>query len=114
MGAIIGAIGVGIVVQLALRAMFEWRVIDQPDPAHPIAVEGGPACDGFFMWVPEEGAYRVELRTSDGTTTSSWTRKEVVVQDFLIVSLGDSYGSGEGSPDRPVDTSALTAADQAW
>ena len=27
-GAVIGAIGVGIVVQLALRAMFEWRVVE--------------------------------------------------------------------------------------
>jgi hypothetical protein len=35
-GAVIGAIGVGIVVQLALRAMFEWRAIE---------AKGGPEAE---------------------------------------------------------------------
>ena len=26
----------------------------------------------------------------------------IVVQDFLVVALGDSFGSGQGNPDKPI------------
>lgn len=92
---------------------FQWRLIDQP-AATPIAVQGGPACDGSFLEVPEEGTYRLELRLEQSGVTSVPLVRQVVVQDWLIVALGDSYGSGEGAPDVPIDTSALAAADAAW
>ena len=48
--------------------------------------------------VPREGAYRVVVRmkTSDGVLRGE---RDILVQDWLIVGLGDSNGSGEGSPD---------------
>src|SRR6266508_2777931 len=48
-------------------ATYHWTVIDQPNPASPITVQGGPGCGNFFMDVPEEGTYRVDLVVdSDG------------------------------------------------
>ncbi len=90
-------------------ATYEWRVVEQP-----LAVTGGPGCGDFELTVPEEGTYRVELQITDGNGSSGWVRQEVVVQDFLIVSLGDSYGSGEGSPDVPLDLGFLAAEEEAW
>lgn len=93
---------------------FHWRLLDQPHPASPILVQGGPTCDGFFLEVPEEGSYRVELKVEQADVLSAPLVQEVVVQDWLIVSVGDSYGSGEGAPDIPIDQSKLTEADAAW
>ena len=93
---------------------YHWRLIDQPVPSAPLAVQGGPSCDGFFLVVPEEGTYRLELRAGQSGVMSNPVVREVVVQDWLIVALGDSYGSGEGAPDIPIDQSALTAAEAAW
>jgi hypothetical protein len=62
-----------------------------------------------------QGAYQVELTITnpDGTPFEGRAepyRQEVVVRDYLIVSLGDSYASGEGNPDVPqvVDDSRTT------
>lgn len=94
-------------------AAISWTVVDQPDPAVPLVVRGGPGCDQYWFDAPEEGAYRIELTAAaDGATTT--VRREVVVQDWLIVALGDSYGSGEGAPDIPIDTGALLRAQEAW
>lgn len=41
-----------------------------------------------------------------GGETASVSR-DVVVQDWLIVAIGDSYGSGEGSPDIPISLDLL-------
>ena len=95
---------------------FRWRVIDQPEPltGPAVSVIGGPECHTFQLNVPEEGAYRVGLQvTADGVTSAEVIR-EVVVQDFLIVSLGDSYGSGEGTPDQPVDLAKAREAEEKW
>ena len=49
-----------------------------------------------------EGTYPVVLTVEDGEGELGVVARDVVVQDWLIVALGDSYGSGEGSPDQPV------------
>jgi PKD domain len=95
-------------------ATFHWTVIDQPDPLAPIGVQGGPGCGDFFLDVPEEGAYRVDLVVESNGEQSAPLRREVVVQDWLIVSMGDSYGSGEGAPDFPIDQTELAEAQAAW
>jgi hypothetical protein len=48
-----------------------------------------------------QGAYPVdlEIELADGTTTS--VVQTVVVRDLVVVSIGDSVGSGEGNPDIP-------------
>lgn len=52
-----------------------------------------------------EGTYDLSLTidATDGFTTNSATGSIVVsIQDFLIVSMGDSYASGEGNPEKHV------------
>lgn len=46
-----------------------------------------------------EGVYRVEVVVARGDRVLRASRR-VVVQDFLIVGIGDSNGAGEGDPDR--------------
>ena len=86
-------------------ATFSFRVLGGAGTVH-----GGPGCDDFFARFPAEGTYQVEL-TVEGDGGESVVVQEIVVQDFLIVSLGDSYGSGEGVPDEQVLDSELAAAD---
>ena len=95
-------------------AVLTWTVIDQPDPAHPIRVtQDGDGCADYDLEVPAEGTYRVQLTAEqDGASTTSTVA--VVVQDWLIVSLGDSYGSGEGVPDLPISPKEYEEFLQAW
>jgi hypothetical protein len=47
-----------------------------------------------------EGTYAVRMKVTapSGAVLGTWTQ-DVVVKDLLIVSLGDSYASGEGNPE---------------
>lgn len=53
-----------------------------------------------------EGRYQVSLEVA---AALPWGRaagrssREVVVEDFLVVAVGDSFASGEGNPERPRD-----------
>ncbi|MDO8616611.1 MAG: PKD domain-containing protein [Dehalococcoidia bacterium] len=49
-----------------------------------------------------EGSYEVEVIATDDEGDEGTLTKTVIVQDWLIVALGDSYGSGEGNPDKPI------------
>lgn len=52
-----------------------------------------------------EGTFTAKLTYRDPSTNAEvGSEKQVKVQDYLIVSLGDSYGSGEGAVDRPIPT----------
>lgn len=57
---------------------------------------------------PSQGSYDVRLRITQGAQTAEYQRT-VVVKDWFIFSLGDSYGSGEGAPDL---TRAQTSDDE--
>jgi PKD repeat protein len=57
------------------------------------------ACNAFEYEFPEEGSYTVSLVVEDSAGEEELKVEEVVVRDLLIFGLGDSYGSGEGSPD---------------
>jgi lysophospholipase L1-like esterase len=54
------------------------------------------------------GKYKVKLEASGlaGTTQTVTTTTSIQVKDVLIVSIGDSYGSGEGNPVVPANESA--------
>ncbi len=69
---------------------YAWRVDGTQRP------ETG--CQSAFSFLTT-GAHTVELsiRAADGRTRSY--HRTIPVKDYLIVSLGDSYGSGEGAPD---------------
>ena len=54
-----------------------------------------------------EGKYKVKLQASGlaGTTEPITTSTTIQVKDVLIVSIGDSYASGEGNPVVPANES---------
>lgn len=56
-------------------------------------------CDGFEYDFPAEGEYQVSLVVEDGSGEQMAQTQVIEVRDLLIFGLGDSYGSGEGSPD---------------
>lgn len=62
----------------------------------------GPSASCTLSRSLAEGTYRVTLTVEDEEGDVGTVSREVVVQDWLIVSLGDSYGSGEGAPDQPI------------
>ena len=60
------------------------------------------SCNGFSYEFPSEGSYQVTLAVTSGAGETAEHSKELFVQDWLIVSLGDSYASGQGVPDIPI------------
>jgi hypothetical protein len=55
---------------------------------------------------PAEGVYEVAFAERDGNgKLLGSVKKPITVQDFLIVSIGDSVASGEGNPEVPSLTS---------
>ena len=60
-------------------------------------------CDGFSFDFPNEGSFMVTLTATNTEGESASFTHEVIVQDWLVVSWGDSYASGEGNPDISVD-----------
>ncbi|MBW1907412.1 MAG: PKD domain-containing protein [Deltaproteobacteria bacterium] len=56
-------------------------------------------CDGFEYEFPAEGPYSVSLEVEDSSGEQMEQTEAIVVRDLLIFGIGDSYGSGEGSPD---------------
>jgi PKD repeat protein len=56
-------------------------------------------CDGFAYEFPAEGEYSVSLAVEDSSGEEIEQTEVIVVRDLLIFGIGDSYGSGEGSPD---------------
>ena len=52
--------------------------------------------------VPGPGIYEVTVRTLRGNADAAPARKATLkIQDFLVVSIGDSAASGQGNPDIP-------------
>ncbi len=88
--------------------VYQWSVLAEPAVQVREPRSGGD-CDDFYADFPEEGTYRVGLRTKDSLLSpfGETTWMDVVVQDWLVISMGDSYGSGEGAPDVPIDPNSL-------
>ncbi|MDP3909911.1 MAG: hypothetical protein Q8Q14_05935 [Gemmatimonadales bacterium] len=57
-----------------------------------------------------EGAYDVALHVVSASGSSAWAEQVVTVQDWLVVSFGDSYASGEGVPEVAQANEALLEA----
>jgi hypothetical protein len=64
-------------------------------------------CDGLSHTFSRESVYRVSLTVFSTNGPMATTTRDVTVQDFLIVGLGDSYGAGEGSPNVELPPSLL-------
>jgi len=62
-------------------------------------VGNGPLTSCRF---PLQGDYSVTLTVTGAVSPPATLIQKVSVKDILIVSLGDSYASGEGNPDTPM------------
>lgn len=60
----------------------------------------------FSHQFPKEYQYQVSVRLTDDVDDSAVVDETVTVQDWLIIAVGDSYGSGEGNPEKPVTAQA--------
>lgn len=83
-------------------ARYTWTVDGQQ-------VASSTSCSGASFDAPEEGTYQVTLTVEDTGGASSSTTQPVVVQDWLVFGLGDSYGSGEGNPEVPIPSAQVSA-----
>jgi len=79
--------------------LYSWvvRGVDDPGFSQSREVE---SCQ-LSIQVPAEGAYEVLLTVRGQDGQAATTMQRVVLKDLLIVSIGDSYASGEGNPDVP-------------
>lgn len=75
---------------------------DSPITRYQFSIAGVPSYDGAgcgpLVSVPEQGTYEVSLTITDANGLESTTSRTITVKDLLVVSIGDSYGSGEGVP----------------
>jgi lysophospholipase L1-like esterase len=76
---------------------YSWTFLPEDSPR--VAVYRTTGSCRIRIPLPAEGVYDVSLtvRARDGRAATVMRR--VVLRDMLIVSLGDSYASGEGSPE---------------
>jgi len=65
------------------------------------AFVGAVADCQFAHLFPEEGVYRISLIITDDAGDTALLEEAITVQDWLIIAVGDSYGSGEGNPIKP-------------
>lgn len=73
----------------------------------------GAACGGMTWYFPEEGVYEVTLEVLDSAGGQAHVIRDIAVQDWLVVALGDSFGSGQGNPDLPIPGSLFSATEAA-
>lgn len=78
-----------------------------------VFVQSSDSCSGFFQIFPTEGSHLVSLRVTPAFGLSSTVSHIVNVQDWLVLGLGDSYGSGEGNPDIPISVELFTQTQRA-
>jgi hypothetical protein len=91
-----------------------WTIVSYTwDIDHQLAGEG-THCAGFTHYFPAEGSYEITLKVRDSNGGEAHVIETIVVQDFLVVALGDSYGSGQGNPDKPMSNSDLERIRQAY
>jgi len=68
----------------------------------PAVMADNPATCKFSYGFPKEDTFQVQLELRDtASNVVGQKQKPVIVQDWLIVSIGDSVASGEGNPDKP-------------
>lgn len=75
-------------------ALYTWR-----STAGTATGRGGSGCE-VSQRFPAEGDYQVQLEVRFPTGRVERFDRTVSVQDWLVVSIGDSVASGEGNPDR--------------
>ena len=75
---------------------------DAPITRYQFSIPGASLYDGDgcgpIVYLPAQGTYEVSLTATDADGRTSTTSHAITVKDLLVVSIGDSYGSGEGVP----------------
>ncbi len=79
--------------QGAAIVSFTWEIAGVAGPP-------SPTCKATHDF-PELDTYPVRLTVTQNDGQSDSVTKDVAVKDFLVVSIGDSFGSGQGNPDQP-------------
>lgn len=87
---------------------YEWRISGPGGSG--VYHRVGPNLDLFLPEGDHEIDLRVRVRLPWGSVTLR-SRGTMVVNDVLVVTIGDSYASGEGSPDVPRGNGAARWAD---
>lgn len=76
-----------------------WEINGKPQP---------PRAECRFAWdFDRPGKHTVGLMVTKRGAQPVVVRREIELRDWLIVSIGDSYASGEGTPDVPQQYDAL-------
>ena len=88
-------------------SLYEWSVGGD-------LVNSATQCQGFAHTFPDEGAYNVKLVVLDQSNNNDSVSNTVVVLDWLIVGIGDSFGSGEGNPDIPISQDEWDVLEATW
>lgn len=90
------------------------RPIDGPDPVPPTP-KGIPCSTVVTVPVGRPSTITLRVRMASGTTTAARS-KVILPRDYLIVSVGDSFASGEGVPDRrqTFDWAGFVKAGPGW
>jgi hypothetical protein len=71
----------------------------------------GATCSGFTVdlpWTKREASVEAEVENGPGSGPSSRRSQTIRVRSLLVVSLGDSYSSGEGVPDLDLARAGAT------
>ncbi len=77
---------------------FFWEIRTAAGEYRPVSFD--PTCEGFSFPF-REGQFDVRLTIEDGSGRTMSHTETITVEDWLIVSIGDSVASGEGNPDFP-------------
>jgi hypothetical protein len=82
-------------------AAYDWTIRGVTDPNVNIHRRVTGCKLSLRSWLPSLGEYAVTLviQTTSGATAP--VTRPVEIKDWLIVSIGDSFSSGEGNPDTP-------------
>ncbi len=84
---------------IPVGAVCAWKFSDSDEPPRQFTFD----CAEPINFRAQYGVQtNVTVDVTSGADGSTQLRTQIVVRDILIAGLGDSIGSGEGNPDRPI------------
>jgi hypothetical protein len=76
------------------------RIVDYTFFVDGVKYDNG-ASPSIAVQVPQLGAHTVTIVVTAADGLKAMSSQQVVMKDYVIVSLGDSAASGQGNPDKP-------------